>query len=550
MRRSPSTARVALCALLSLLSPGAMRAQTPAPHNADRLAPLRALGPVVGPAIEIPPAGNGPSVALGWLGEGGVGRAAWLVGAPEPPDGLLAVDLPRGVRVLRARATPGRLFLFVQSVASLDQPDGAIGVVAVRSDGSTDLSPDEAWSLLFVASPEDLDRAVTALHPSPSLTATESERLDASVQRVLTTAARSPDALARVISPSGMFAARQHQRALHGPLTELRRETFASSVMMPTVMSAVRQAARASCSFPRCEFRNGVMSFERGPRGQVYLRALALRADTPVELPHAPTQRHEIAARIDHAESARVLREVRGDDHLRVLAEAPLTEHGGSIALGLAQTPDGSTDVLAISSEASAMRVVSLPVPGGERGHQVRFADLDGDGRTDMLLRTEGTGEGPSYFVIPAPPPSMEPPPASLDNAYAIATLGAPDLDAALRSALAMPSWSVTPRAACALLRGSNTLSRWRRIAARDARVIEFTEPSLPTLHPEVIESSALRQEHVSGVGATCPSLVCAPDRPYCRGVWEEAGPGSQHYYFTRERGALRLLGFAEYTGS
>ena len=128
--------------------------------------------------------------------------------------------------------------------------------------------------------------------------------------------------------------------------------------------------------------------------------------------------------------------------------------------------------------------------------------------------------------------------------------LGAPDLDAAVRGALAAPTWSVTSRVACQLLRESNTLARWRRVAASNARVLALSEPGLPLLHPTVSAFAAVTPEQIAGVGATCPRLVCSPDRPYCRGEWPDPGPGSQHYWFTRENNALRVLAFADYDGS
>ena len=182
---------------------------------------------------------------------------------------------------------------------------------------------------------------------------------------------------------------------------------------------------------------------------------------------------------------------------------------------------------------------------------EARFADVDGDGRTDVVLRATGTSTDGTPLALAqtflAPPPSVQVTDALVDHGSELAMAGATSVDAAVRAALSVATRGVTVSDACKLLASANTLVGFRRVATADVRVLTFEEPTMPTYRARVVAESRLRPEDVRDVGKHCKELECAPSRPYC--VYVD-GPYSEYYWFAWDTNAMRLAGVALYGGS
>ncbi len=178
------------------------------------------------------------------------------------------------------------------------------------------------------------------------------------------------------------------------------------------------------------------------------------------------------------------------------------------------------------------------------------FADVNGDGRTDVVLRMTGsrTDGAPLVWtqVFLAPPPSVQTLSLEPDLASSLAVMGAPDVKAAARTAAAVSPRSVSREEACQALASATTPAGFRRAAAPGARLLLFQEPGRPTWRPKVVPLAKIAAGDVSGLGAHCADLVCDRTRPYC----SYAVPGdSLHVWFGWNGGRLEIVGVADYTG-
>jgi hypothetical protein len=186
-----------------------------------------------------------------------------------------------------------------------------------------------------------------------------------------------------------------------------------------------------------------------------------------------------------------------------------------------------------------------------ETRFEARFADVDGDGRTDAIVRGAGRSLDGTPLVFTqaflAPPPSVNAPDMLGDHGSELALMNAPSIDAAVAAALAVPARGVAVADACKLLGGADKLAAFRKIATADVRVLTFEEPMLPTYRQRVVTESKLRQDDVKDAGKRCKELECSGARPFCTYT---DGPYSEVYWFTWDKSALRLAGAAFYTGS
>lgn len=177
------------------------------------------------------------------------------------------------------------------------------------------------------------------------------------------------------------------------------------------------------------------------------------------------------------------------------------------------------------------------------------FADVDGDGRTDVVLRLQGTRAGnPAAWtqVFLAPPPSMQSRALAPDLASALSVMDAPDAHAAAVVAASSSGRVVTRDEACRLLASASTPAGFRRVASADARVLRFEQPGLPTWLPKTVPSSKVTADDVRGLGAHCAEMTCSATRPYCS--WS-GGTDSLHFWFGVRGGDLALTGAADYDG-
>ena len=184
--------------------------------------------------------------------------------------------------------------------------------------------------------------------------------------------------------------------------------------------------------------------------GRWVLRAIV--EDAPVLRAQGAGVPHEVQASTGTAATQEVLR-ARAREVTQVLGEAPLTSSGGTIGVGLT---DLSHDIPVIGvREGAATRV--LPVDAGtvradakEGRWEAGFADVDGDGRTDVLLRMSGKRADGSPLlwtqVFLAPAASVQALTLEPDLATSLAVMDAPDVQAAVRAATSLTRGPRRPR--------------------------------------------------------------------------------------------------------
>jgi hypothetical protein len=240
-------------------------------------------------------------------------------------------------------------------------------------------------------------------------------------------------------------------------------------------------------------------------------------------------------------------------DVRRVLGEAALDANGGTIAVALTDTvPDAP---LVVVREGAAGRFIVLeagavPAQTNDASWDSAFADVDGDGRTDVVIRTATTrADGTPMAwtqVFLAPPPSVQATSMEADLASSLSTMDAPDARTAASAAVGIPSRAVAHADACRLLSAAGTPAGFRRVTSPDARLLLFQEPGRPTWRPKVVMPAKVAADQVRVFAAHCGELVCDPARPYC--AWTSASD-SQHVWFGWRAGKLEIVGAADYDG-
>jgi len=109
---------------------------------------------------------------------------------------------------------------------------------------------------------------------------------------------------------------------------------------------------------------------------------------------------------------------------------------------------------------------------------------VDGDGRTDVVLRM--TGKRPDGSPVAwtqaflAPPRPCRRRPSRPTWATSLATMDAADARSAAQAATSVPAGGVAHDDACRLLSAASTPTGFRRVASSDARVLLFDEPGMP----------------------------------------------------------------------
>ncbi len=195
------------------------------------------------------------------------------------------------------------------------------------------------------------------------------------------------------------------------------------------------------------------------------------------------------------------------------------------------------------ASRTFVVDAIASRKPWTDEKWDAAFADVDGDGRTDVVLRLDGTRAGAAARwtqVFLAPPPSVQAQTLAPDLASSFALLDAPDVHAAAALATGLPARSVTRDEACRLIAAASTPAGFRRVASGDARVLRFDQPGLPTWLPKIVPSAKVGADDVRGLGAHCAEMACSPTRPYCS--WS-GGTDSQHVWFGVHDGDLAICG-------
>jgi hypothetical protein len=502
--------------------------------------------------VPLPRDAQGAERWLAFAGTPDVATGAWHVTRAQSGETHVeAVERwPTGVRVIGAVVEGGLAYVLLETMAVLDQPAGLHGVWI---DAGSRASPFEASPLALADVADVPALAARVAHPPPPASP---ERTAVSLLATLRAAGASTSMLARALAAQGADMGVTWQSTFVQKVARLDGEGAAPSPMADRALAIVRAAVSTqACGYDACEAwtdsGHAVVRFAV-EGGRWVLRAIA--EDAPVLRGGTIGAPREVEASAAKATAAteEVLRG-RAREVLQVLGEAPLTSSGGTIGAGLT---DLSHDVPVIAvREGLATRV--FPVDAGTARAEAReakweagFADVDGDGRTDVVLRMTGKRADASPLLwtqtFLAPPASVQATALEPDLATSLAVMDAPDVRAAVHAATTLSTGPVAHDDACRVLTTASTPSGFRRVATADARVLLFDEPGMPTWHPKVIPLAKIGADDVRGLGAHCAELVCSPTRPYCAYV---AGADSLHAWFVGRDAQVALAGAADYQG-
>ncbi|MEI7893835.1 MAG: hypothetical protein WCI05_12140 [Myxococcales bacterium] len=510
----------------------------------DPVPALRPRGTLHGDPVRIAASGRSPERWLAFVGTPEIARAAWIVG--ETQDSLRPlVGWPVGVRVVGTIVRPTAVFILLETVALFDQP-GAIRGVWVEPTGSA--PPPVTVPLAGVRDLADLEQRLALPVPPPPTQA------DDALEEALQAVASSEAGLAQGLAEAGAEFFDVYQSLFYRRIEHLDATTIPSSPQKQPVFELLREAVSADqCVLDVCELMGSHgHAFVRfvDEKDRWVLRAIERDAMTPARNGGAPKR----VPRSDSTTSTEAVLREQVLTVREVLGQAPLVTlatQGTPATIGVARTDLQYEGPAVVVQEGayqrvfplSSMSMVAQTVP--DPRFEARFADIDGDGRTDVVLRVLGATSFTQ--VLLAPPATVQARELRSDGPTALAVFGASGVDAAVEAALAIPTRGVSQADACKLLSGAHTLAGFRRVSLPDARVLLFAEPRLPTFRPKVLEASALRAGDVTDVGKRCKELHCSDNRPYCR---LDDGAYSEHYWFAWQDGRLRLAGAAFYRGS
>lgn len=474
---------------------------------------------------------------------------------------------PTAVRVLGGVNEGGVTYVLLETVAALDQPGGLRGVWI---DDGARRSPFDT-SPLALADVHDLDGLAARVgHPSILGTA---ERNAAALLATLRAASPSAGALARALANEGTDFGVVWQSTFVQKLGHLDGQGAAPSSLTDRALSIVRSALETqACGVDACEAwgdsTHAVVRFvvqsgrwvirwileDASPRGA---SAAPSAASPPASCtpPSPPTPSRPGPRVVDGAAdpaATTALLHARARTVVRVLGEAALTSGGGTIGVGLTDLAPDAPVVAVQDGAASQTFVIDEAAgrkPWSDERWDAAFADVDGDGRTDVVLRMEGTRGGtPAAWtqVFLAPLPSVQTTALRADLASALVLLDAPDVRGAAQLAASLPSRTVSRDEACRLIATASTPAGFRRVALPGARLLRFEQPGMPTWLPKIVPSSKLVADDVRGLAAHCAEMTCSDTRPYC--AWS-GSTDAQHVWFGMREGDLAISGAADYDG-
>jgi hypothetical protein len=499
----------------------------PRPLPSEALAPLLRRGALHGAPIELP-SGKEPPRWLVLLGGEEAAKSAWIL-QPGGSPAIIPADFPQAVRVTGQRTQGSTVYLEVTSVAAGDLPGGLRAIVPI--DGPSGEIVAREWAtLLGVEGLSGLDAYLAQARSSADYRLPSGED---STQASL--AALLPAGGTEVFTTWPSRGGRRTGRLVPADL--------ASSPSLGPAL-ALLGASSMQCARSLCEGRDGdgflighaLLDME-GDR--LVLRRLLLAPPPPAR---TATPRR-VAARAEGAGLGAALRPlvagVKG-----VLAEAPFSAAGGAVGVAevIAEDSGDSDRHLTVAvSEGPLTRAYDVSFAFASPAPiEVGFADIDGDGYTDVVTRTPGKKERtPMVFLVP---PASRPIDLLRPDLASIWPLReARSLDDAIGRALAIPARGLTSAEACPLLLAP---------LPAGVRLFDYTEPNPYDTGRTMRELTPARHRELQGSEPLCASpLLCSPTRPVCRDHGEN-NPALSYYWFRWSRGAPRLAAVADYGGS
>ena len=589
-------------------SPAAPRESAPAAiaASANPLADVRAHGELHTPVIRIPALGPVPERYVALLGSPDVARAAWVVTPGASGDSLRVVDeWPAGVRVVGSVVHASVVYLLLESVAVLDQP---AGMRAVWFDGFGNTSPftlappealrgihdmTELEQRIGAASAPSVQEAAPPRPPDPRAAPSDAHPSEpppeAELLAALRGASKSEAALATSLSTSGVTLFAEWQSTFHEKKAHLSASSLLSASQARTFLGLTKDALKTDvCDGFACDadtpLGHASIGFAR-ESDRWMIRSIERAAPTPE--PPALLPPRAVPAHDGDESTRRVLRE-----HVRrvvqVLGEAPLhapsaaprmpkassfrprlpmdpEEHEPTIGVAITDVESGVPACVIADGDytrvfpLSPFAIVSASITNAR--YDARFADLDGDGRTDVVVRVTGTSADESPLVFTqaylAPPASVQATEMILDHASDLAGMDAKTVDAAVQAAMEVPRRGVSSEDACRMIdatRWQSAASDFHAMATDDARVLSFDEPTLPTLRPRLVATADIGADDVRdpllATARRCKDLECSKTRPFC--AFDD---GSAYYWFTwskapEDGGKLRIAAAAFWSGT
>ncbi|APR76407.1 Hypothetical protein A7982_01754 [Minicystis rosea] len=362
----------------------------------DPLAALRARGSFHTEPIHVVAEERVPEQWIVMLGSPAAARAAWRVRREGPPEPLRG--WPDGVRVLGARRAHDAVYVLIETLAVLGQPAGlraAVRVPLAPEVGTLEGAPlGRTLPAVDVRDLSALDARLAApSHPADGSAAVElAERLLRDAKSV--------------IPSGGLVYGRHWQRTFLEPRERIDAGVLARRPETKRIVEALRAL---DPSAP--DALEGGLVFTRSEAGREVIDAFY---DLAEPAPPRDDARRVVSGYAVTAESMALFREqIPGE--LVPIAEAAWGERG---SVSIAADPEQHT-ALAMFREGDFVHVSQLHErPTGaslveaER-FTAAFADVDGDGRTDVVLRGDG-GDRPHTWVFLTPAAL---PPSNLDLA-------------------------------------------------------------------------------------------------------------------------------------
>jgi hypothetical protein len=513
--------------------------------------------PVRAPAPPPPSAPSGVPGWVGFLGDAEVTRAPWaVVGCQAWSFREAGLAWPVAAQAVGRYVDEARgvVYARVRSAGLLGQPAGLTGVVLLRMPGTypAEEGNTDDWPLRLagVSSDEELRARVLALRSDGShgTSAEEQGRLHA----LFGAASASGAALSRAADPEGLDVDSAGQGRFRERLAHLRPAEAPRAPHLGRVLAAVREASTVCAWTVDHEPSRpaGMRGLCRGEHGSVVLRRRpdgvgieAVVLDPPIAAreqaasPKATKGAERIAARPPSPGTLRAVRELWSS--ATVLAEAPWGGDGGTIAV--AEVPPGASEhasgLLAVTvagSYAQAQRIYLPDFRTGEARVDVAFADVDGDGFTDLVLHPDPAPEDAPWarvFLSPRDAQTAGARDLQPDEAVAALLPGATSFADAVTRILGAPRGAVSPAQARAALQGRRLSPGARAFDVDKSGVL--TDRPLADLRPLV--------PACKDPGGWELSFSCDPRRPVCHAhcatvrdpVTGGGGMGEPGTYFT-----------------